>query len=490
MIHDPSSPVIVGAGIAQQRFDDPAAASEAGLLIRTALELAADDAGSRALLDRADVVMMPQGTWRYENPVSIVAPWNPAVRSIVADMGVLQQTLIGRACSMVADGAAEIVLVCGGEAKFRALRSQITDAGVVDSTTAGGPTERLVPAHDILTTEEIARGLPVPARQYAMIDTALRRAQGLSPREHIDALAGLWSSFSAIAVDNPTAWNRAFIAPDVLVSPSAANPMLAWPYTKLHCSQWNVDQAAALIICSAATAARFGVSPDRWVFAHVGVESNLMVPLTLRAEMHRSPAVRAVDDAIASHTGTAASDIAHLDIYSCFPAAVRVQANEFGLDTDQQLTVTGGMTFGGGPLNNYTLQGLATMVDVLRRHPDERGAVTNVSGMLTKFGASVWSCEPPLLPFAAIDVTAAATASTATVSLDPDYAGAAVVATYTVAFDRGQPVQGIVVGDAPAGVRCLATTSDPELIADMLAGDWCGETVIVDGATIGSAHST
>ncbi len=484
MIYEPNAPVIVGAGVAQQRFDDPSHALEASLLMRAALENAADDAGTRALLDAADTLLIPQGTWPYRNPGEIAAPWNPALRTIVAAIGVLQQTLLGRACAMVADSSADIVLVCGGETKFRALRSLITGIAVVDTATAGVPDERLEPAHEILTAEEIARGLQVPARQYAMIDTALRHAQGLTAEQHVELLADLWLGFSRVAAANPDAWTRNVVDHDTLINAPASNPMIAWPYTKLHCSQWNVDQAAGLIICSASTAERFGIARDRWVFAHAGVESNLMVPFTRRADLHRSPAVAVVGDAVRDHCGVAAADFEHLDIYSCFPAAVRVQMAELALGADRQLTVTGGMTFGGGPLNNYTLQAVAAMTRALRADPTSRGLVTNVSGMLTKFGASAWSCTPPTRPFAALDVSSDAAKATPVTTVDPDYAGTAATVTYTVACDKGTPVQGIVIGTSPDGRRCLASTTDLRLMNDMLTNDWCDRTVNVDGSSL------
>ena len=476
----PVAPVIVGASAIQQRFDDPSGAPNALHLMRTALEAAADDAGSRDLLAAAEIVMMPQGMWSTANPAQVVAPWNTGIRSVVADIGVLQQTLLSRACSLIAGGDAEIVLVCGAEAKHRALRGQILGIDLADPATTGSPHERIVPAHEILTGEEIDRGLPVPARQYAMIDTALRAHEGASPREHVDELAALWSGFSAVAVDNPDAWNRSFADPDAITSA----PMWAWPYTKLLCSQWNVDQAAGIIICSATAAARFGIAADRRVFAHVGVESNLMVPMTLRAEVHRSPAVAAVRTAVRDHLGRDTPDIEHVDLYSCFPAAVRVQARELGIDPSRPLTITGGMTFGGGPLNNYTLQALVAMVRVLRDHPDADGLVTNVSGMLTKFGASVWSCRPPTTGYRSADVTDAATATTGTVAVDPDHDGPARVVTYTVAYDRGAPTTGIVLGTAPGGRRVLATTSDADLLADMVTTDWCGRAVTLRGPDV------
>ena len=84
--------------------------------------------------------------------------------------------------------------------------------------------------------------------------------------------------------------------------------------------------------------------------------------------------------------------------------------SELGLPLDRPLTVTGGMTFGGGPLNNSVLQAMAKMVQVLRDDPGSVGLVTSISGMITKHGASLWSTRPPEGRFEAADVSAEAAA--------------------------------------------------------------------------------
>ena len=62
-----------------------------------ALELAADDAGSRGLLARADSVRGPRGFWNYRDPCRLVADALGVMdaRTEVAQIGVLQTTLLG-----------------------------------------------------------------------------------------------------------------------------------------------------------------------------------------------------------------------------------------------------------------------------------------------------------------------------------------------------------------------------------------------------------
>jgi acetyl-CoA C-acetyltransferase len=66
---------------------------------------------------------------------------------------------------------------------------------------------------------------------------------------------------------------------------------------------------------------------------------------------HGSPAIRIAGKRALELAGANLDDIALIDVYSCFPSAVQVAANELGLaldDPQRPLTVTGGLTFAGG----------------------------------------------------------------------------------------------------------------------------------------------
>ena len=400
---DPRTPVLVGAGVAHQHVDDPDAALEAIDLMAQACERAAP----ASLLARAQTILVPRGTWRYRDPGRLLAArFGADARTVIGEFGILQQTLVTSACTAIARGDVEVALVVGGEAKYRDLRAQI--AGTRASETEQldvAPDDVLVPATEIIPPIEIAAGLTIPAAQYAIIETALRAARGQTVATHARELAALWAGFSEIAATNPDAWRRDAIAPDFLSSPSGKNPMYAAPYTRWHCSQWNVDQASAFVLCSAEAAERSGVAREQWVFPLAAVESNAMVPLSQRGELHRSPAVSAGRDELAEMAGVHPRDADHVDLYSCFPSAVQVQAEELGLGSDRPLTVTGGMTFAGGPLDNYNFQALAKMVEVLREQPGTTGLVTCISGMITKHGMAMWSTAPPTDGFRFADVS-------------------------------------------------------------------------------------
>ena len=329
---DPRAPVIVGVGAITQHASDAADALDAFELLAQATERAGTDSGSGELLARIDLVLAPRGIWSYRDPGRVVAERFGAsdVRSVVGEIGVLQQSLLTRAARAIADGDADVVLVCGTEAKHRALlaakagrRARRPDPSRTD------PDEVLQPVGDILTRTEIERELAVPAHQYASIESAIAHVEGRTPVEQRRHVAELWARFAAVAAGNPDAWDRRGLSADAIGTPGPGNRPIATPYTKLLCSQWNVDQAAAIVLTATETADALGISRDRRVFAHAAAESNQMVPLPYRAEIHRWPAFEAVVDALGL-TGPGAELPSIVDLYSCFPAAVQVQARALG----------------------------------------------------------------------------------------------------------------------------------------------------------------
>jgi acetyl-CoA C-acetyltransferase len=275
MTLDPRTPVLVGAATATQRVDEPGNAKEAALLMVEAAEAAARDAGDPELLRAAQVFLTPKGTWRYHDAASVVARHvgNHAARTVIADLGILQTTLFSRAAAAIAAGDVDVAVVVGGEAKFRDLRAAITGISVHDIDDTGAQPDELVRPHGhIIGPAEVQAGLVNAVSHYTQIENARRAADGQSLDEHARLVAELWARFNTVARDNPDAWNRAPMTAEDIRTPGPRNRPLAFPYNKWHNSQWNVDQAAAFVLCSVEAARTRGLSNDRWVFPHVIVE--------------------------------------------------------------------------------------------------------------------------------------------------------------------------------------------------------------------------
>lgn len=479
---DPRTPVLVGVGVADQRCEDPTEALEPFALMAAALEAAARDAGAPALLAEADSIRVPRGFWEYTDPGRLVSERvgaNPR-ESVLAEIGVVQQTLLTDACAAIASGMEEVALVTGGDARYRHLRAGLAGIEIRDTAQPDGkPDVVLKPAGSLWADLEFERGLMMAAPYYSIIENALRHSRGQSVDEHRDSIAALWSRMSEVAATNPHAVHRTLVAAETIRNPSERNAMIAFPYTKLHNSDWNVDQAAGLILCSVGKARAYGIPEERWVFALSGTESNHMLPLSNRAQLHRCPAISIAGGRALELAGRSVDEIAHLDLYSCFPVAVQIFALELGIDLERPLTVTGGMRFAGGPLNNYGLQATARMAEVLRADPGSTGLVTTVSGFLTKQGFGIWSTEPPLEGYRSEDCSAAVKAETPTRPLEAGFTGTATIAGYTVMYLAGKPLKAVAVCDLPDGGRTVVADEASELVQAMTREEFCGRRVRV-----------
>jgi acetyl-CoA C-acetyltransferase len=318
------------------------------------------------------------------------------------------------------------------------------------------PDEHLV-SHELgISAVEMNHLFVDPPAVYAVLENAFAATQGWSTEEHHDRLGALTESFAAVAAGNPYAWERGGPSAADIVDPSETNRMIAEPYTKLCCSNLRVNQAAALLLTTVEGARSAGVPEDRWVFCRGSAFSNHAVSVVQREDLSRSVVARFAGHRALELAGAGVDDIDHLDLYSCFPAAVQIAADELGIPLDRQLTVTGGMTFAGGPLNSYVLHSTATMADVLRADPGSTGLVTSVSGFLTKYGAGVWSTAPG--EWRSEDVTADAKAADHP-KRDTDDPGAEVqVVAGTVTHDRDGTRTAIDVVETADGTRSLRTT--------------------------------
>jgi acetyl-CoA C-acetyltransferase len=477
---DPRQPVLVGLGASNK--PGPVAA-----LMTEAVRRSAADAGAPELLGSIDRIVYTQGSWRLSDPGRTVARRIGAThaRTVLAEVGVSQQEVINYALAAVAATECAVVAVVGAEA--RAWERQ---GGVEADDEAGPPDDVLKRPPEFIAPIEIAAGLVWPViQEYALIENALAESEGLSGQTQRDQIAGLWSRFNEVATRNPDA---AFGTPRSaleIATPGPDNRPLAYPYNLQHSTQWTVDQSSALLICSAQFATQMRVPRSRWLFPHVALHCSEAVTLTARKRLHAWPAMGVLGRAAESHLGVGLRDLKLAEVYSCFPAAVRVQQRELGLDPSGTPTLTGGMAFSGGPFNHYVLQSLVTLGHRLREEPDELGLVTTVSGMLSKPGLAVWSATAP--PQAALlgDLAAEARAATEVLPVvgePPANDTPATVASFTVTYGGTggfEPVRTVIVADLPDGVRTASTCEDAQTARLAAAEGIAGRTVMVKDTT-------
>ncbi len=474
-----NAPVLVGVAAVMQKLDDHRAAKEPIALMEQALREAAADAGSEELLTRAEQVLVPASLYGYSDPGRLLATAVGAVnaQTLLAELGVSQQHIIDIACQRIRDGEIGVALVVGGEARYRGVVA--SKAGEEASLTAQvgvEPDVTLRPEAELWSEVESATGLGMPVGYYAIMDSALRHSQGLTVDEHRDQMAAMYASLSEIAAANEDAWSGEAVEAGFIREHSARNRMLAFPYTKLHNSQWNVDQAGALILCSAGVARELGVPREKWVFPRASAQSNFMSVVASRKALGGCAGFRLAGQAVQELAGVSFSDLHLCELYSCFPFAVRAQIEEMGIAGDAAISVTGGMTFGGGPLNNFVFQATVKMAQLLREQPAEVGLVTTVSGMLTKQACALWSAQYGVGGWALADVTEAVREATELCELVADAEGEGTVAGYTVLYQGDSPWRAIAVFDLPDGRRTAAYSERSAVIEAMQGSECCGKT--------------
>ncbi len=480
---DPTWPVLVGVGTC---FDDV----EAAEMMARATIAAAADAGVPDVLGSVERIVVPHGTWSYTDPARIVAERIGAAgaSTVLVDVGIPQQDLVNDVCTSMLAGDLDVAVITGAEAKARSARLQSrstkgdtagmaavfgggTAEAVATESDQGGaePDEHQRPSGDLIDPAELEAGLFAPVDQYALIESALAAHEGTSLADLSAEVATLWARFNAVAGQNPSAAFPAPMTATELATPSATNRPLASPYNKWLVSQWTVDQGASLLFTTVGVARRAGIDPSRWIHPLVGLTSSDLVPLSQRAELHRWPAMKVLGDAATSRLGHPLSECEIAELYSCFPVAVRIQQRELGLPLDGTPTVTGGMTFAGGPFNSFVFQSMDEVVRRLRTLGGQ-ALVTSVSGLLSKPGLGVWGASSdgraPLLA----DLAGDAAAATPRRAVRSAYQGPATVTAATVTHEGLHPVV-VALVLAPSGDAAIVRSADRALVERAQSGD-------------------
>mgnify|MGYP001826250949 CR=1 FL=1 len=338
---------------------------------------------------------------------------------------------------------------------------------------------------------EAQQGIFLPTELFAVIESSLRYHKGLDVEQHRDQLAQLYSGFSEIAADNPRAWAREVVPAEEIRDPVGKNAMLAFPYTKRHNSQWNVNQAVAIIVCSVAKARELGVDPAQWIYPVAGAQSRHVLCLAQQRSLHSHPGTVIAGKRVYEMAGITPQDISVADLYSCFPSAVQSFALDLGLEGVCPWSVTGSMAFAGGPYNHGALDGVARMVEVLRsggaplpageEGADARrlGLVSNLSGIFGKQGVALFSNEPAEQGFQFADVTEEVAREDLPKPVTGEYVGPAKVAGYTVSFSKQGITQGFAYCDTPEGERTVVKSVDKSLLEKMTREEFVGREIQV-----------
>ncbi len=488
MPRDPRHPVIVGAAQATWRGGDAPDPIE---MCAEVVGAAARDAGpGAALLRRAGALAVVDiASRRWNDPAALVAARlgiepGETLRSNLGGDG--PQVLLSHVATRIQQGDLDVAIVCGAEALASVAAAMKAQRALpwpaVDEDAA--PTRVLGADRFPATDAEVAANLIAPIVMYPLFENALWAAAGTTLEQHRARLGELWSRFSQVAAQNPYAWSPQARSAAEIATPAADNRLVTLPYTKLLNSNIQTDQAAALVLCSDAAARELGIDRERWVFPQSAGHAYDHWFVTERADLRSSPAIRFAARAALAAAGAGIDDVAHLDVYSCFPSAVQIGCAELGVDPwsdPRPLTVTGGLTFAGGPGNNYVTHSIAALVARLREDPDALGLATAVGWYLTKHAVGVYGAREPRGPFTAAHVQDEVDATPRRASA-VGRAGHADAETATVVYDRGGAATvGTLTALFEDGARAVGKSTDPDTLAAMTARPVAGLEAHFDG---------
>ncbi|HXC51351.1 MAG TPA: acetyl-CoA acetyltransferase [Candidatus Limnocylindrales bacterium] len=477
--------VLVGVGQCVQRDAAPDHARDPVALMADAARLAADDStlGPRLLSQLSLVATVDTFAWQPACAPGLLAEAIGATPSRLVQSTVGGNTpqayvnwLAGEIRSGKAGGAC---LIAGVNVVASMMKARAAGVRLAWPTGGGGAPERFGDERPGGTDDENAHGLFLPSNTYPLFENAVRARRGLSVREHSLAIGRMFSRFTDVAAKNPISWFPVRRSAEELATPSENNRWVSFPYTKYLNAVMAVDQSAAVILMSAAEADRLGVPKDRRVwFLGGGAASEDPWNVSERPRFDACPSMKFAAEQAMAKAGTTVADLDFFDLYSCFPVAVELACEGLGIaeDDPRGLTLTGGLPYFGGPGNNYSLHGIAAMVEALRSRPGANGLVTANGWYLTKHAAGVYSSAPPSRPALAEPPASASRHEGQPVEVAKEPSGKAVVETYTVVCGKsGEPQTGIVLGRLATGARFLAhTPDDPALLEEWMTNEAIG----------------
>ena len=494
---DPRTPVLVGVGQHTQH-DLPATLAEghapsavdlAEVAVRAALEdcgAAGDVAAgldavyaTRTFADSTPRRATGFGTCtNFPRSIARRIGAEPSLAVYSQAGGNTPQKAVNEFAERLARGELDSVLLCGGE-PLRTLKAAKRGGVELDwQEDVPGQLDDRGFGELWLNPSEIQHQITLPIHVYPLYEQALRGRSGRTVDQHLRAMAELFSPLSAKADQNPYAVQKRAHSAEEIATVGDSNPWIVHPYPRLLVARDGVDQAAAVVMMTVEKAEALGISKDRWVYLHGCADLRDRLFMSDRPDLHSSPAVRACGETAFDMAGCNIDDIAAFDLYSCFPSAVAIAAEELGVAADDPrgLSLTGGLPYFGGPGNNYTMHSIAEAVAFCRADPQARALVTGNGGNLTKHSMGIYSAQPVAGVWARPDGLAAQAEVDAVAhpSVRESFEGACTVEAASVIFKDGEPSFGVGFARSPGGERVAMTVVEPAAVLELLEDDLVG----------------
>jgi acetyl-CoA C-acetyltransferase len=453
-------PVIVGVGEIVDRPKDIAAGLEPLTLLEEALKRAEADSGGKLLGEIGSLDIVNFLSWRYRDPEKLLSKRlgiEPAHAYYGPVGGESPIRYLHEAAKRIARGECSVAAVCGAEAQSTATKAERAGINLPWTPFAHDVEE---PKRGAAFQKPMAVKLGVfrPITVYPLYESATSAHWGQTPREAMAESGQLWSTFSAVAAQNPNSWLKRHVSAEEITTPTPDNRLIAWPYNKLMVANPTVNMGGAILMTSLAKARAAGIAEDRLIYVWGGASAEEPRDYLIRDQFFESHPQNAVLKAAMDLVGGDGKRFDAIELYSCFPCVPKMARRTLGLGPDVQPTVTGGLTFFGAPLNTYMTHAACAMVRKLRGGA-KLGLLYGQGGFVTKHHALVLS------PHAATETLVQDTSVQAEADRNrrpiPEFvteaSGKGKVESFTALFDRNGDVEhGVVMIRTPQNARALA----------------------------------
>jgi len=497
-----NTPIIIGVGqITETVPDDLATASSHANLAGKAAALALKDAKDASLAQAIDVIAgvktfsdsSPQHqakTGRTNNfPRSIAKRIGANPKQAIYDSvgGDSPQKLISEFAEKLAAGECKLVLLAGGEAiaNFKAAKKQKFQLDWSEKI-EGQLEDRGRSGMRLITRTEIANQIIMPMQFYALMENARRAALQQTPADYAQEMGQAFSELSKVAAQNRYAVDQTEYDVQTLITPTKQNALIIAPYTKKLIAKDRVNQGAAVLMTTVGYAKKLGIEEGKWIFLHGSANTTDRVLLERPALGQSEGMEQAILGAL-SNAGKTAKGIQHFDMYSCFPIVVNESKRILKIEKGDKraLTQTGGLAFFGGPGNNYSMHGIASLVENLRNDKNSFGLVYANGGWMSKHAVGVYSTTPVEGDWTPSDSRPfqAKVDEKPVIKVNRRPEGEAILETYTIHYFKGFPVKAIIVGRLKeSNERFYATTvmADTETVQALAKKDFIGFTIFVE----------
>ncbi|MEO8691928.1 MAG: hypothetical protein ABI658_00345 [Acidimicrobiales bacterium] len=460
-------PVIIGLGQSIHRDDDDWAGAEpARLMVDAARNVLADCGGvSPAEIDSIDVLHVQ--AWRYDDIAALVGArlgCGTARGTSYPVGGETPLRVLDDVARRIQRGETKCALIIGAEST-RAADRCAKAGGALGWTPMATPRAKWQMPDTWRRIIDI--GVQRAMHIFALYENALRAHEGISFADAQDESATLWAALSRVAANNPYSWTTEAVDAATVRTITAANRRVAFPFTKRMTANPFVNQGAGLLVTDTDTARRLRVPEQQWVYPWGSAGADEPAEVLSRTAFHRSAAVERAIVRTQELTETSTDDYSFVELYSCFPTMPKLSGRVLGPIKPDAPTVTGGLSFFGGPGSNYLTHSIAAMALRLRESGG-LGFIHGVGEMMTKHHAVVLGAAPRDGGYAA-DPDGIVTIEPADVAIDDGYEGAGTVETCSVSYHRdGSPDYGIVIGRGRGGQRFGARV-DPDDTATIAA---------------------